>query len=187
MSPSVILNTLNEIFVGRKQLPMYRHSWFQSNAIVEVDIMAKGIPESQVSVEFSPQSLHIVISDGYDTTFDLYDEINPSESSYTVLKTKVEIRLVKKMAGVQWPRLEQVTSEEEQTHDRKDWDTIEREIRGDEEEDNQGDDVMGFFKKIFADADDDTKKAMMKSYQESGGTALSTNWADVSSKDYKNK
>lgn len=155
--------------------------------------MAKGIPECQVSVEFGPQSLHIVISDGYDTTFDLYDEINPSESSYAVLKTKVEIRLVKKLAGVQWPRLEQVMSnEEEQTqqqqkkHDRKDWDTIEREIRGDEEEENQ-DDVMGFFKKIFADADDDTKKAMMKSYQESGGTALSTNWADVSSKDYKNK
>ena len=33
---------------------------------------------------------------------------------------------------------------------------------------------------MFKNADDDTKKAMMKSYQESNGTALSTSWADVS-------
>lgn len=39
--------------------------------------------------------------------------------------------------------------------------------------------LNSFFQKIFADADDDTKKAMMKSYQESGGTSLSTNWDEV--------
>jgi suppressor of G2 allele of SKP1 len=40
--------------------------------------------------------------------------------------------------------------------------------------------LNSFFQKIFADADEDTKKAMMKSYQESGGTTLSTNWDEVS-------
>lgn len=39
--------------------------------------------------------------------------------------------------------------------------------------------VNGFFQKIFADADEDTKRAMMKSYSESGGTTLSTNWEEV--------
>ena len=39
--------------------------------------------------------------------------------------------------------------------------------------------LNSFFQKIFADADDDTRKAMMKSYQESGGTTLSTNWDEV--------
>lgn len=39
--------------------------------------------------------------------------------------------------------------------------------------------IDAFFKKLYADADDDTRRAMMKSYQESGGTALSTNWAEV--------
>ena len=39
--------------------------------------------------------------------------------------------------------------------------------------------VNTFFQKIFADADDDTRRAMMKSFQESGGTTLSTNWEDV--------
>jgi len=174
---------------GILEFAMYRHSWFQSSAAVEVDILAKGIPQDQVSIEFGPQSLHIVILDDYDTIYTLYDEINPSESSYKVLSTKVEIRLVKKVPDVQWPRLEQAIGEDEDTTQKKksvqkNWDRIE--IPADEEEDNQDDDVMGFFKKIFADADDDTRKAMMKSYQESGGTALSTNWQDVSSKNYKN-
>ena len=52
-----------------------------------------------------------------------------------------------------------------------------------EEEDGDsdvgGDPVNGFFQKLFKGADPDTKRAMMKSYQESNGTALSTNWAEV--------
>jgi suppressor of G2 allele of SKP1 len=39
--------------------------------------------------------------------------------------------------------------------------------------------LNGFFQKIFGDSDEDTKRAMMKSYQESGGTTLSTNWDEV--------
>ncbi|MCJ1401802.1 hypothetical protein MMC11_005019 [Xylographa trunciseda] len=48
----------------------------------------------------------------------------------------------------------------------------------DDDEDG-GDPANAFFKKIFKGADPDTKRAMMKSYQESNGTALSTNWAEV--------
>ncbi|MCJ1313008.1 hypothetical protein MMC25_006684 [Agyrium rufum] len=54
-------------------------------------------------------------------------------------------------------------------------------IDEDEDEDG-GDPVNGFFRKLFKNADPDTKRAMMKSYQESNGTALSTNWSDVGSK-----
>lgn len=61
----------------------------------------------------------------------------------------------------------------------KNWDKI----VGDDndEEDNDPD---SFFKKLYKGADDDTKKAMMKSMQESGGTSLSTVWSDVSSKTF---
>jgi len=45
--------------------------------------------------------------------------------------------------------------------------------------DDEGDPVNSFFKKLYKDADPDTRRAMMKSYQESNGTALSTNWAEV--------
>ena len=61
----------------------------------------------------------------------------------------------------------------------------ENEAGSDEDEDSGidsdygGDPVDGFFKKLYAGADDDTRRAMMKSYQESGGTSLSTNWSEV--------
>jgi hypothetical protein len=42
-----------------------------------------------------------------------------------------------------------------------------------------GDPVDAFFKKLYAGADPDTRRAMVKSYYESDGTALSTNWDEV--------
>ena len=58
------------------------------------------------------------------------------------------------------------------------------ETRGNENDEfideyEDGDPVNGFFKKLYAGASDETRRAMMKSYQESGGTALSTNWDEV--------
>lgn len=59
---------------------------------------------------------------------------------------------------------------------------------GDDADDNEGaldddlegpDPVQGFFQKIYRDADPDTRRAMIKSYQESNGTSLSTNWSEV--------
>ncbi|KAE8144851.1 hypothetical protein BDV25DRAFT_165934 [Aspergillus avenaceus] len=42
-----------------------------------------------------------------------------------------------------------------------------------------GDGVDSFFKKLYANADPDTRRAMVKSYVESQGTSLSTNWSEV--------
>jgi hypothetical protein len=36
------------------------------------------------------------------------------------------------------------------------------------------------FQKLYADATEDQRRAMIKSYQESNGTSLSTNWEEVS-------
>ena len=46
--------------------------------------------------------------------------------------------------------------------------------------DEGGDAANSFFKKLFKNSNPDTQRAMMKSFQESNGTALSTNWEDVS-------
>jgi suppressor of G2 allele of SKP1 len=69
----------------------------------------------------------------------------------------------------------------------KNWDKIEKEVA--EEEDKEipeGDAAaMKLFRQIYANASEDTRRAMIKSYQTSGGTVLSTNWDEVSKKDYE--
>lgn len=57
----------------------------------------------------------------------------------------------------------------------KDWDNIGAD---DDDEDNPGD-VDNFFKKLFKDSTPEQQRAMMKSYTESNGTALSTDWSSV--------
>lgn len=77
------------------------------------------------------------------------------------------------------------TSQPRKAH--KNWDGITSEILSAEkpitpdQDPNAGGDatVNEFFQKLFANADEDTKRAMMKSYSESGGTTLSTNWDEV--------
>lgn len=46
---------------------------------------------------------------------------------------------------------------------------------------------MLFFQEIFKNADPDKRRAMVKSFQTSDGTVLSTDWDDVSKKDYEGK
>jgi len=73
------------------------------------------------------------------------------------------------------------------TTKRKNWEGITKNIlscekeKTTEQDPNIGGDsaVNTFFQQIFANADDDTRRAMMKSFQESGGTTLSTNWEEV--------
>ena len=51
----------------------------------------------------------------------------------------------------------------------------------------EGDALNDLFKQIYGRADEATKRAMIKSYQTSGGTVLSTNWQEVASKEYEGK
>ncbi|RYP63792.1 hypothetical protein DL771_009125 [Monosporascus sp. 5C6A] len=64
----------------------------------------------------------------------------------------------------------------------KNWDKIDDE---DDAEKDGGGDVNSFFQTIYKNADDDTRRAMMKSYIESNGTSLSTSWAEAKDKKYE--
>ena len=57
----------------------------------------------------------------------------------------------------------------------KNWDNIDVEGGSDDE----GQDVNFFFKKLYKDATPEQQRAMMKSFTESNGTSLSTDWNDV--------
>lgn len=49
----------------------------------------------------------------------------------------------------------------------------------DDEEDMEKQDVDSFFKTIYKNASPEQQRAMLKSYTESNGTSLSTDWDDV--------
>lgn len=71
----------------------------------------------------------------------------------------------------------------------KDWDAIEKNLKEEEEKDKpEGEEAVNeLFQSIYKGADEDTRRAMIKSYQTSGGTCLSTNWKEVSNTDYEKK
>jgi len=179
--------------------PKVRHDWLQNNDAVTITVYIKSVDRHGVSVEFEKRSVSVTVKLGdnheYSRDWDLFDEIVPEKSSYHELNTKIEIRLAKAHPGNQWRVL---TSDEEDSsmsrptppssaptsskHGPKNWDKLAAEAEADEPK-PEGDAALdALFKQIFANGTDDQRRAMIKSYTESGGTVLSTNWDEVKQK-----
>ena len=140
----------------------------------------------------------------------LFAAVNVNNCITRILPTKVEIILSKATPGQKWHALESsepvVVADAPSTTDSpkpdapkpttftaapsagpvyptssktgpKNWDNI---AGGDDDDDDEGDGANSFFKKLFKDATPEVQRAMMKSYTESNGTSLSTNWEEVS-------
>jgi len=165
-----------------------RHEWYQTASHVIVTLFVKNIPKDKVKVEITPTSLSISFPNarGSEFTFDIVPfahKVSKEESSFRVLSTKLEVHL-KKMEARQWNVLEVAEEIKPQgieypTSSRKgakNWDSIAKDTKEDDDSGNPD----ALFKHLFKDADEDMRRAMMKSYVESNGTALSTDWNSVS-------
>ncbi|KAH0795860.1 SGS domain containing protein [Histomonas meleagridis] len=103
-----------------------------------------------------------------------FDKVLPDSAKVDQGRIKIEITLTKEKPQ-QWKNAladEQVTKP---LYER--WKTVKF-----EEEEEKGEGFEHFIQKMYKDASDDTKRALMKSYIESKGTVLSGDWNDVGSR-----
>ena len=190
---------------GDRPAPRFRHEWFQTDTHVNVDVFAKGIKKPALDVAFGERSLCVTIKLDTGSEFvldlELADKIVVAESSYDLLSTKIEIKM-KKSQVARWKTLENTGEAATQAWDShlgsdksgpaglypssrgaKNWDAI---AKSDEEEKLSGDHALNnLFRTIYKDASEEQRRAMMKSYVESNGTVLSTNWDEVGAGEVK--
>ncbi|EGG24383.1 TPR repeat-containing protein [Cavenderia fasciculata] len=183
-----------------------RHEWFDTATNVTVTIFAKFVTASNSKIEIKDKSLSVsfLMATGSEYLFecDLFDPIIVAESTVKYSSMKVEI-LLKKSRAIKWDDLEYTgattVSEIDQSTatnttastttgqapsvvspyaSKKNWDDIDA-------EDKEGDPLNRVFQDIFSRGSEEQRRAMMKSFVESGGTVLSTNWEDVGQKKVK--
>lgn len=217
-----------------------RQDWFQTATNITITLFAKGVDKDRFTADIQDDSLHISFPNSgspdseYSFSVDpFYALIDASASKANVLKTKIEVILVKATPNQKWASLEGTEPLDKSDASRtktsipqhvlqkdtapvyptssktgaKNWDKLAADLSAkpkkkrkekvpkdnengsaSESEENEpdydsdmgGDEVDGFFKKLYAGSDPDTQRAMMKSYYESGGSTLSTNWEEVS-------
>ncbi|KAK5984438.1 Suppressor of G2 allele of SKP1 [Trichostrongylus colubriformis] len=162
-----------------------RYDWFQTDSCVTITILKKGVALNNCRVAFNDNNIKVF--DGNDVIFETTLARTVDEKNFTVTCTpsKVEVRMPKATPG-HWSMLgaSPAVPVPTEPHPTKNWEAIERTVVQEEEnEDLEGDAAVNrLFKKLYSEASDDVKKAMIKSYQESGGTVLSTNWEEISKK-----
>jgi len=177
------------------------YDWYQNATTVTIVFKIKGYNKNNVKVNIGSNDVGVVINlqDGktYEYDYSLNNEIIPEQSTYSIDEKKVELKLKKRTDAVQWPALEKVKSEipkakpsyPSSSKKKVDWDKLDKNITKEEaKEKPEGDEALNsLFKAIYEKADENTRRAMIKSFQTSGGTVLSTNWSEVKDKDYEGK
>ncbi|ESO94017.1 hypothetical protein LOTGIDRAFT_104930, partial [Lottia gigantea] len=177
-----------------------RYDWYQTHTHVVVTILIKKVKAEDTKIDITEKNLSVLIklpstSSEFTLDLDLAHPISPEQSSYKIMSTKVEIKL-KKGEGIQWTKLEDDGQKDSikqfqppsypssSVAHKKDWDKVSREVAEEEKNEKpEGDAALNaLFQQIYADGSDEVKKAMMKSFSESGGTVLSTNWNEIGAK-----
>merc|ERR1711933_71553 len=182
-----------------KAKPTIRESWYQSDTNISFILYAKNMTEKDVSIQYSTQSVVVEVKlkngTSYTRNIELFSSIQPDKCSHSMNKYKITVVLVKQGGG-KWDALERILDDGKEHSmisgpwsSKKDWAKVDEYAAKElEKEKPEGDEALqSMFSKIYKDADDDQRRAMMKSFQTSGGTVLSTNWNDVKDKDYEGK
>ncbi|KAM8959422.1 LOW QUALITY PROTEIN: protein SGT1 homolog [Lycaon pictus] len=188
----------SEVSDSRTHQSKIKYDWYQTESQVIITLMIKNVQKNNVNVEFSEKELSALVKlpsgEDYNLKLRLLHPIIPEQSTFKVLSTKIEIKM-KKTEAVRWEKLEgqgdvpkpkQFIADVKNlypssSHYTRNWDKLVGEIK--EEEKNEKLEVDAalnkLFQQIYSDGSDEVKRAMNKSFMESGGTVLSINWSDV--------
>lgn len=209
LQPNSSLGATSSGAANRPSMPKYQY--YQSDKFMTISILETKVVEEDIHVNFQPKQLTVILrKGGVDFTVianTLYTEIVVDKSKIVIKDEKVLIKLKKKDEKYEWhelfgknepfkalpkatPKNEAGAPAASKTRpyaSHKDWDQIDKDLKEKESKEKpEGDEAMNkFFKQIYSNADEETRRAMVKSYQTSGGTVLSCNWDEVKEKDYE--
>ncbi|XP_030056417.1 protein SGT1 homolog isoform X2 [Microcaecilia unicolor] len=177
-----------------------KYDWYQTESQVIITVMIKNLQKNDVDINFYEKELSALIrlpsGEDYRLNLLLLHPIAADQSTFKVLSTKVEIKL-KKQEAIRWEKLEghgdlslkhftpdSMHMYPSSSHYTRNWDRLVVEIKEEEKSEKlEGDAALNqLFQQIYSDGTDEVKRAMNKSFMESGGTVLSTNWSDVGKK-----
>lgn len=172
---------------------------FQTENKIIILLYIKNVNKNSIKINSEPKLFFMSFLDDNGQTYEyklepLYSEIEHEKTTYHVYLKKIEITFIKKIK-CHW--VSKIASNEKnadyEKNNKKNVFTYPSshknsinwsEFKLNPEYENSSDD-LDFFKKLYKDVDDETKRAMIKSYVESNGTVLTTNWNEAKSKTYK--
>ncbi|XP_066594966.1 protein SGT1 homolog [Prorops nasuta] len=180
--------------------PRVRHEWYQTETHVVLTILAKDTNDVVINLKENVLSVSAKLPNGHNYNLQLNLAHSVGEFYYKIMPSKIEVKLTKK-DGIQWTALEgnpvtqqvlknipqdlsvidQSPKYPSSSKKSRDWNEVEKEIKKQEADEKlEGDAALNaLFQQIYGSGSDEVRRAMNKSFQESGGTVLSTNWSEV--------
>jgi suppressor of G2 allele of SKP1 len=159
-----------------------RSDWYQlTEETVVLVLYGKDLKEKNLSINAESNKITVLYPDeSIAFASELAHPVDHKRTTVNFSVPKVEITLYKQDPSINWNSLAPAVTTQSTTSRQDKWSKVT--VSKEEEEEPTSGDVESFFKSIYANADEDSRKAMIKSFTESGGACLSTNWKDVAQK-----
>lgn len=172
-------------------------AWKQDSKTIYISFTNNtGFDFNALTITFLPRQFTICKDKDTLINIELCNSIVPEKSLYLVSGDQIDFTLIKSVADFNWQHFDQARMVVSSTQPlypssaqtKKDWNKVDQILAEEQYKDlKEEEGTMYLFKEIFSRGDEATRRAMMKSFQTSGGTVLSTNWNEVQEKDYEGK